>query len=351
MTSRRTLSSLLTDQPTRRPWAWTQLSAGLVLGVLSEILLFERVEPFVSEFFLFIWWAYILMIDAVIYLIQGNSLIISRTREFLIMLPWSVVIWLVFEMVNLRLENWHYVDVTSSIWIRWPGYFLAYATVLPGIFETAELLGCLGLYKNERSRKRVIAPVRFFVFYGVGLFCLIAPLAAPRFFFPLIWLAFIFLLEPINYTHGAPSLVRDWETGRPRTMLLLLTAGLICGGLWEFWNFWAGAKWIYTVPFFDELKLFEMPLAGFFGFPLFAVECYVMYTFFSLFRGKRTGLSDTSSYETSPRRSPLMMVFLCALLTALFCLAFHLLDHYTVRSFAEHPLAAAGQPESACKHP
>ena len=33
---------------------------------------------------------------------------------------------------------------------------------------------------------------------------------------------------------------------------------------------------MYTVPGFEGLKLFEMPLAGFLGFPPFAVECLVV---------------------------------------------------------------------------
>jgi hypothetical protein len=60
-------------------------------------------------------------------------------------------------------------------------------------------------------------------------------------------------------------------------ILNLLAGGLVCGFLWEFWNFWAQAKWIYTVPFFEELKLFEMPLLGFLGFPPFTVSAYAMY--------------------------------------------------------------------------
>jgi hypothetical protein len=54
-----------------------------------------------------------------------------------------------------------------------------------------------------------------------------------------------------------------------------LLAGLVCGALWEAWNFWARTKWIYTVPGFEGLNVFEMPLAGFLGFPPFAVECVV----------------------------------------------------------------------------
>jgi hypothetical protein len=59
----------------------------------------------------------------------------------------------------------------------------------------------------------------------------------------------------------------------------LLLAGVICGGLWEFWNFWARAKWIYTVPIFGDIKIFEMPVLGYFGFPPFALECFTMYIF------------------------------------------------------------------------
>jgi len=59
----------------------------------------------------------------------------------------------------------------------------------------------------------------------------------------------------------------------------LLASGLVCGVLWEFWNYWAIAKWTYTVPFFGNVKIFEMPVLGFLGFPPFAVECWVMYIF------------------------------------------------------------------------
>jgi hypothetical protein len=48
---------------------------------------------------------------------------------------------------------------------------------------------------------------------------------------------------------------------------------------------WATTKWIYTFPFpwLRELKLFEMPLVGFLGFPAFNVEYFVMFHFIALF--------------------------------------------------------------------
>ena len=47
--------------------------------------------------------------------------------------------------------------------------------------------------------------------------------------------------------------------------------------IWEFWNYWAHTKWIYAVPILPEVRIFEMPILGFGGFPPFAVECFVMY--------------------------------------------------------------------------
>jgi hypothetical protein len=49
------------------------------------------------------------------------------------------------------------------------------------------------------------------------------------------------------------------------------------GLLWELFNASARGKWIYTVPGLEELKLFEMPLLGFFGFPFLALEGWAAY--------------------------------------------------------------------------
>ena len=96
-------------------------------------------------------------------------------------------------------------------------------------------------------------------------------LAAP------VWLGFIFLLDPINSRLGGDTLMAD----RHRAAALL-GSGLLCGVLWEVWNFWAGTKWHYTVPIMEDWKVFEMPLPGYLGFPPFALECFTMYVFVRL---------------------------------------------------------------------
>jgi hypothetical protein len=308
-----------------------------IIGVLvligAEILMLKKIEPFATWFYSFAWWSYILIVDSIIYKKKGNSLIVSRTASFLIMIPWSVFIWLVFEWFNLRLGNWHYINMPETLWVRWTGYIIAYGTVLPGLFETEELLDSLGLFKN-RTLPAIRPGARWRLpFLIVGALFFIAPLVWPRYFFPLVWGAFIFLLEPVNYRFGGPSLMRQWEEGSPRKILLLLTAGLICSILWELWNFWAGAKWIYTIPYFAQPRLFEMPLAGFLGFPPFAVECYLMFGFISLFRHRRGW--ETEDHNLFPEcKTPLWVILFAVLLIVAFSwYMFGEIDTHTVMSW------------------
>ncbi|MCL5019672.1 MAG: hypothetical protein M1426_04245, partial [Patescibacteria group bacterium] len=72
--------------------------------------------------------------------------------------------------------------------------------------------------------------------------------------------------------------IREILHGYWQNFWALFIAGLICGILWEFWNYWAAAKWIYLVPYPPNIKIFEMPLIGYLGFPAFALECFVMYS-------------------------------------------------------------------------
>jgi hypothetical protein len=301
--------------------------------ILAQILMFRRVEPFFSWFYCFAWWAYILICDSLVYKMRGNSLLMSRTKEFFLLMPWSVAVWLFFELVNVSLNNWYYINIPRNTLQRWIGYMVAYSTVLPGLFETTELLGSIGLYRGY-SVAAIPASRRWYIpFWIVGGVFLILPVIAPRYGFPLIWGSLIFLLEPINHRFGGKSLMRDWERGDPRKFLLLLTAGLACGLLWEFWNFWARSRWVYTVPFFEEIKGFEMPLMGFLGFPPFAIECYVIYNFISLFRQKRGWERDQYGLNPGKRTRPIAIALSVVGLFLFFPLVFHNIDTKTINSY------------------
>lgn len=304
----------------------------LALGALvtAQIFLFAGVEAISYWFFPLAWWPYIFVADGVVYRCKGTSLLTSHPREFLLLVGWSVCFWLVFELFNVTLNNWHYVMVPQSRLQRWLGYAVCYATVLPGLFETVELLDAYGFLRGSRIRPISASTSWYGPFMVTGLLFFALPLVWPQFFFPLVWGGFIFLLEPLNHRLGARSLMREWQEGTLRTFYLLLTAGAICGLLWEFWNYWALTKWEYTVPYVGSLKVFEMPILGFLGFPPFTVECYVMMNTVSILRQGRSWLDPTKP-ATRPRPG---LTILVALAFVTFCLfAFHQIDVHTVASW------------------
>ena len=251
---------------------------GLLIIIAAELLLFLRVKLVMIFFTPLVWTGYILFVDNLILKLGGKSLIYNRRKEFFVMLPISVAFWLVFEFYNLFLDNWHYVNLPEKMWIRLIGYTWSFATIWPAILETAELFRVLHIFDKIKIRQRSVSPSLLRASIALGAIFLIIPIAFPsRYLAAPVWLGFILLLDPINYFCGEKSLFRDFERGKLNTLFSLLLSGLVCGLLWEFWNYWALSKWNYTVPILGDIKIFEMPVVGYLGFFPFAVECYVMY--------------------------------------------------------------------------
>ena len=265
---------------------------GLGIIGISEILLFSGVDFGRTYFTPLVWTGYILLVDSLVYKNKGASLIFNRPAEFALMLPLSVGFWLIFEFYNLYIKNWHYVNLPEDLFWRWVGYAWAFATIWPAILETAEVLEGLLFIPKKKNRPLRITNSLLIISIGFGSFCLIFPLVAPedlaKYLAAPVWFGFIFFLDPLNYWLRGKSLFRDLERGNPQVLYTLLISGFICGGLWEFWNYWAGAKWHYTVPILADVKIFEMPVLGYFGFPPFAVECYVMYAFVRNFFARKS---------------------------------------------------------------
>ena len=191
---------------------------------------------------------------------------------------------LIFEAYNLRLANWTYVGLPDNWLARWLGYAWSFATITPAIFVTAELIESFDWF-SAPARPVKFSPRVQANFVVAGALMLVLPVVLPRewgaYFFGLVWLGFIFLLDPLNQRLGQPSLLADLEIGRRSRLYALLISGWVCGWLWEFWNYWAQAKWVYIFPLFQSWKIFEMPAPGYLGFPPFALECFTMYVFAS----------------------------------------------------------------------
>ena len=270
---------------------------GLAIMIGSEAATLAQVEPFYSWNTPICWTGFILFADSVVFRARGRSLMRSSPREFVLLTLLSIPLWLVFEGYNRIIRNWYYVGLPENFWLRMFGYAWSFATIWPAIFEGADLVSvwsgrsgaprrssaASGLHDlPARPLEPFEAPASSDLGAGAraataaGALMLISPFVVPpavaRYLAAPVWLGFIFLLDPINRRLGGPSLVDD-----PNRTWNFLLSGMLCGVLWEFWNFWAGAKWHYTVPIMENVKIFEMPLPGYLGFPPFALECFIMY--------------------------------------------------------------------------
>jgi hypothetical protein len=261
------------------PYGWI----GLAVMLVSEAGMLARVEPFASWHTPIAWTGYILLVDAFVWKRRGSSWLRNRPAEFVFLACVSVPLWVVFELYNkYSLHNWHYLGLPESILVRYAGYAWSFATIFPAIFETAELVSCVrdrrgDVHRFDETPPQALGPLAW-LSVALGGAMLLLPILYPSPYLAApVWLGFIFLLDPLNARAGSESILGDWRHGRTHRLGNLLVAGLLCGLIWEFWNYWAHAKWIYTVPILPGVRIFEMPVVGFGGFPPFAVECFVMY--------------------------------------------------------------------------
>ena len=276
---------------------------GILVIVLAEGLLFGGNQLVGHWFTPIVWTGYILFVDALVYGFSARSLLMTDRMEFVIIALISIGVWWLFEFYNAPrfwksgLELWwHYHNLEPNLFLRRVGYDWAFATISPAMFATAELLTTT-LFKRQPPRAAIkFSKTALIVMAVAGMAGASVPLVFPsEWFAPVVWLAFILLLDPVNAMRGQPSISGDLVRGNWRRLWALLLSGLVCGVLWEFWNYWALTKWTYTVPFFGHVKIFEMPVLGFLGFPPFAVECWVMYIFLrSLLESKRTSPQASS---------------------------------------------------------
>jgi hypothetical protein len=278
---------------------------GAAIMVVSQAATLATIEPFYSWNTPIAWTGFIIFADAIVFRARGDSWIRSAPREFAALALVSIPLWLVFEAFNLVLRNWHYVGLPEQPALRYFGYAWSFATIWPALFVGAELIAVARARAGQAGKAgqagrdatppalpapparsaRPAPPARparpALLSIAAGVLMLAAPFcvspAVARYMAAPVWLGFIFLLDPINARLGAESLWTDWRAGRRDRLVNLALSGFLCGVLWEFWNYWSHAKWIYTVPILPEIKLFEMPILGFGGFPAFAVECFVMY--------------------------------------------------------------------------
>ena len=261
--------------------------AGLGVIAAAEALLYGG-DPVVGQWFTPIMWTgYVLFADAVVARLTGASYLTTGRAELVGVALASIACWWLFEWYNApRFWRggpdrvglwWQYEHLVADPFLRRVGYDWAFATIFPALFLTARALEASVLAGLRVRPARPSTPALALA-VAAGVVCVALPLVVvSRWLVPLVWIGWVLLLEPINYRLGATSWLRPLERGDASPVAALLASGLVCGVLWEFWNYWAESRWTYTVPYAGDLKIFEMPVAGYLGFPPFALECYAMY--------------------------------------------------------------------------
>lgn len=253
-------------------------AGGLLVGSLA--LSSAGVAPFRAWSYHASWYSLLLALDGAHAWRRGRFALLGRPRFAASLFLWSVPVWFLFEVLNFRLANWFYVGVPEPAALRWAGYVLAFATVLPAVYLPDRWLGAWIRDGDLAGPAVPVGATGRRVAAAAGGAFLLLPMWRPAWFYPLVWGGTALLLEPWNHVRDPEaSLLGDLERGRYGRLVRLLLAGLAAGLLWESLNAVARARWVYTVPGLETGKLFEMPLPGFLGFPVFALECWVTYRF------------------------------------------------------------------------
>jgi len=270
--------------PTRTPtrllplpwWGWT---AG-ILGTVAWILAWTRLAWFAAfqpHTFTPLWLAYIAMVNALSFRRTGRSLLTDRPLFFGILFPASALFWWCFEYLNRFVQNWYYTGVRFGPWEYFWYATLPFATVLPAVLSTQELIRSSDRIQRAFGR---VPPVPFsnrLLWSWLLLAAAAGGLAVigiwPNYFFSLVWVAPLLILVALRNLQREPHPLQrftrtDWTS--PASAML---ATLVCGFFWEMWNTFSLAQWRYSIPFVHRFEIFAMPLLGYAGYFPFGLEC------------------------------------------------------------------------------
>ena len=261
-------------------WGWF----GIALTLTTWFLAWTRLDwftPFQKYTFSPIWIGYIIAVNALTYKRRGTCLLTNTPIYMLKLSLASAIFWWFFEYLNRFVQNWVYIGISD---LSPTQYFifasLPFATVLPAVMSTAELLesfpqSAAGLQNFIRinTKQRRAAATAILLLASLGL----AGIAThPDLLYPLLWIAPLLIITSLQTISGQPTIFSPVRNGNWQRIYIMACAALICGGFWELWNFGSVAKWIYTVPYVNRFKIFEMPLLGFAGYIPFGLECAVI---------------------------------------------------------------------------
>ncbi len=335
--------------------------AALIAAATAGML--HGVEPFATWYYSLAWYPTLVAAEVLVRLRTGRGYLFRDAGFAASALAWSVPFWLFFELMNLRISNWYYVFLPPGATLRRAGIVVAFATVLPAVLLSRRLCADLGVARGVRWPRLPVRTGLPYALQAAGVLFFVLALAWPRLLFPLLWGGVTLLADPWVYRHDPErSLLGALERGRPAVILQLLLGGLAIGLIWEAYNVHARAKWIYTVPGLEDVKLFEMPVPGFLGFPVLALDAWAVWNTLVLTglaheplqrTWRDSGAPDTEAATVRARRGPRLPARARALLilaAALLSLgALRGMERWTISSTTPRMEALAGRRTGALR--
>lgn len=274
------------------------LYSGFLLAFTGLGGIFTGLEPLASFAAPLLWWAYIALSDSLLLSLKGESLIVSRTDDFLWMSACSAAAWLVFEALNAALGTWQYINMPAQLTARWAWYLSLGSAMLPALFQSAAYLS--PPKSGQRARAVFRLPEKALDgAQAAGVAFLFLPFFFPALAFPLAALALPLLLDPLNFRLKLPSLLGLLEKGEKGKIAALAAAGLVCGLAGEAWLYSGGPSRVYDLGYAGGPNLMGLPLAGYAAFPFLAFSAFALHSLSLLARGSGT---DLLGREISPAR-------------------------------------------------
>jgi hypothetical protein len=272
-------------------WGW----CGVVFGVGAWVLAWTRFPWFAGlQMFTFTpqWLAFIVVINALTYWRSGHCLLVDRSRHLAGLFVLSAGFWWFFEYLNRFVQNWYYVGIgTLGSWEYVVFATLPFSTVLPAVMSTHEWLATYPRLTAGLDGFRPLVPAHPRWVAGVAVVLAAAGLAGigvwPDILFPVLWIAPLVIIVSLQGLAGRETVFGDVARGDWSRLVRLALAALVCGFFWEMWNYHSLAKWIYTVPYVNRFKVFEMPILGYAGYLPFGWECAVIAGMLDQWEGRR----------------------------------------------------------------
>ena len=252
-----------------------------ILLIISWVLAWNRFTwfaPLQVYTFIPLWLCYIVIVNAITTYRSGHCLLIKQPMYVLALFFLSSIYWWYYEYLNGFIKNWYYLGIDQLTTTEYVFHStIAYATVLPAVISTIELLATLPRFNQPFTNFwswQLSNPKAWAIAIWIGG-CVVLGVATmyPEKLFMFVWIAPLFIIVAARYMLGQTTLFSSLALGDWRSVILPATAALICGFFWELWNSQSFAHWQYNIPYVDRFALFEMPAIGYAGYLPFGLVC------------------------------------------------------------------------------